>query len=65
MFLKRKRCGKLKAHGCADGRPQQEYITREESSSPTVSLYALMGSCIIGDTDDWEVITVYIPGAFL
>ena len=22
MFLKRKHCGKLKAHGCADGRPQ-------------------------------------------
>ena len=38
MFLKRKRCGKLKACGCADGRPQQEYITRAESSSPTVSL---------------------------
>jgi hypothetical protein len=26
MFLKRKRCGKIKARGCADGRPQREYI---------------------------------------
>ena len=43
MFLKPKRCGTLKARGCADGRPQQEYITREQSGSPTGSLYALMG----------------------
>jgi hypothetical protein len=25
MFLNRKRCGKIKARGCADGRPQREY----------------------------------------
>ena len=58
MFLKRKRCGKLKACRCADGRPQQEYITREESSLPTVSLYALMGSCVMDAMDDCAVITV-------
>ena len=52
MFLKRKRCGKLKVRGCADGRPQQEYITKEESSSPTVSLYALMGSCVMDAMND-------------
>jgi hypothetical protein len=42
MFLKRKRCGKVKARGCTDGRPQREYISKDESSSPTVSIYALM-----------------------
>ena len=36
MFLKRKRAGLIKARGCADGRPQQEYITKLESSSPCV-----------------------------
>jgi hypothetical protein len=30
MFLKRKRCGKVKARGCADGRPQREYISKDE-----------------------------------
>jgi hypothetical protein len=39
MFLKRKRCGKIKARGCADRRPQREYISKDESSSPTVSIY--------------------------
>ena len=65
MFLKRKRSGKMKGRGCADGRPQQEYITKEESSSPTASLYALMGSCLMEGIDGRKVITVDIPGAFL
>ena len=51
--------------GCEDGRPQQEYITKEESSSPTVSLYALIGFCVMNALDDKKVITVDIPGAFL
>ena len=44
MFLKRKQCGKVKARGCVDGQPQKEYISKDESSSPTVSIYALMTS---------------------
>ena len=65
MFLKRKPSRKMKGRGCADGRPQQEYITREESSPPTVSLYALMGSCVMDVLNDRKVITVDIPSAFL
>ena len=44
IFLKRKQCGKVKARGCVDGQPQKEYISKDESSSPTVSIYALMTS---------------------
>ena len=47
MFLKRKRDGRIKARGCADGRPQREYISKLESSSPTVKTHALFISCII------------------
>ena len=65
MFLKRKHSGKMKGRGCADGRPQREYITKEESSSSTVSLYALMGSCLMDTIDGRKIITVDIPGAFL
>ena len=63
MFLKRKQSGKMKGRGCADGRPQRDYITKEESSSPTVPLYTLMGSCVMDTLDDRKVITVDIPGA--
>ena len=65
MFLKQKRSKRIKRRGCANGRPQQEYITKEESSSPTMSLYALMGSCIMDALDERKVITVDIPSAFL
>jgi hypothetical protein len=41
MFLKRKRDGTVKARGCDDGRPQREYISKDDLSSPTVSIYAL------------------------
>ena len=47
MFLKRKRCGKIKARGCADGRPQREYITKLESSSPCVKTHALFLNCLV------------------
>jgi hypothetical protein len=65
MFLKRNRDGTIKARGCADGRPQREYITKDELSSPTVSIYALMASCLMDVIDDRKVVTCDIPGAFL
>ena len=42
MFLKRKQCGKIKGCSCADGRSQQEFILKEEASSPTASPYAII-----------------------
>ena len=65
MFLKRKQSGKMKGRGCADGRLQRDYVTKEELSLPTVFLYWLMSSCVIDTLDDRKVITVDIPGAFL
>jgi hypothetical protein len=34
MFLKEKRCGKIKGRGCADGRPQRDYMSKEDTSAP-------------------------------
>ena len=65
MFLKEKRCGRIKGRGCADGRKQREYINKEEASSPTVSTEALMLSCIVDAREEREVATLDIPGAFL
>ena len=65
MFLKRKRCGTVKGRGCADGRRQREFISKEEASSPTVSLHALMISCLIDAIEGRDVATADIPGAFL
>ena len=65
MFLKRKRCGKIKARGCADGRRQREFISKEEASSPTVSTHALMATCLVDAIEGRYVATADIPGAFL
>ncbi|MHA7927606.1 MAG: reverse transcriptase domain-containing protein, partial [Marinobacter sp.] len=65
MFLKEKRCGKIKARGCADGRKQRVYMNKEETSSPTVSLEALMLSCAIDAEEERDVATADIPGAFM
>ena len=65
MFLKRKRTEKIKAWGCADGKPQHEYIGKEESSSPTISLYSLMLTACIDSIENRKVVTADIPGAFL
>ena len=65
MFLKRKQTGKIKAWGCADGRPQREYIGKDKSSSRTVSTYALFAMCAINAIEKQTVVTCDIPGAFL
>jgi hypothetical protein len=65
MFLKQKRCGKIKGCGCADGRKQSLYKTKEKLSSPTVSIEALFLTCMIDALERRYVITCDIPGAFL
>ena len=65
MFLKEKRCGKVKARGCADGRKQRLYKTKEETSSPTMNVEALFITCIIDAMEGREVMTCDIPGAFM
>ena len=65
MFLKRKRTSDIKARGCADEQPQREFISKEESSSPTVSTYSLFIYCAMDAMEGRQVVMYDIPGAFL
>ncbi len=65
MFLKKKRCGPIKGRRCADGRKQHVYTSKEDASSPTVAIEALMLSCVIDAKENRDVATVDIPGAFM
>ena len=65
MFLKEKRSGKIKGRGCADGRKQRLYKTKEETSSPTVTLESLFLTAVIDSKEGRDVATVDIPGAFM
>ena len=65
MFLKEKRCGKIKGRGCADGRKQRLWKSKDETTSPTISTEALFLMCLIIAKERRHVVTVDIPGAFM
>ena len=65
MFLKRKRNGKVKARGCADGRPQRAYIPQEDARAPTVSTEAVFMTAVIDAMENRTVAIMDIPGAFM
>jgi hypothetical protein len=65
MFLKKKRNGTIKGRGCADGRKQRLHTNKEDASSPTVAIEAVMLSCVIDAMERRDVATVDIPGAFM
>ena len=55
----------IKGRGCADWRKHQDWLSKEDTSSPTVSTEGLMLSCMIDAMEGQEVTTADIPGAFL
>jgi Reverse transcriptase (RNA-dependent DNA polymerase) len=65
MFLKRKRCGKIKGRGCADGRKQRAYIAKEDAASPTVATEAVFLTAVVDALEGREVAVVDVPGAFM
>jgi hypothetical protein len=65
MYLKQKRCGRIKARGCADGRKQRLYKSKDETSSPTVSTEAVFLTSVIEAQERRKVMTIDIPGAFM
>jgi hypothetical protein len=65
MFLKQKRCGMIKGRGCVDGRPQRLWKTKDETTSPTVSIESLFISCMIDAMEGRDVATIDIPSAFM
>ena len=65
MFLKRKRCGKVKGRGCADGRKQRVYIAKEESTTPTASTDAVFLTVLIDALEGREVAVLDVPGALM
>ena len=52
-------------HTLADGRPQQAYMKKIDTSSPTASLVEIMLTCMINAFEKRDIATVDISGAFL
>jgi hypothetical protein len=64
-MVKEKRCGKIKGRTVADGRPQRQIYTKEETSSPDISTVALMMSILIDTYQRRDAATADIAGAYL
>ena len=47
MFLKQKICENIKGKGCVDGRNHHNYLTKDDTSVPTVAMEALFIMCLI------------------
>jgi hypothetical protein len=65
MYLKQKRSGQIKKRGCADGRKQRVYKTKEETSSPTISTEAMFLTAAINAKEQRRVTSIDVPGAFM
>ena len=65
ILIKQKRCGKIKARTCADGRPQRSYVPRDEAASPTVSMEALLTTLAIDAKEKRDVAVFDVPSAYL
>ena len=66
MFLKLKSDEvTFQGRGCADGRKQRDWLSKEYTSSPTVSTEGIMLLCKIYAMYSWQVATADIIGAFL
>ena len=65
MFVKEKRDGEIKCRAVAGGNKQRDYISKEDSSSPTVATEAVLLSCIIDAEEERDVAVINIPNAFI
>ena len=65
IFLKQKRCGKIKRRGCADRRKKRDYLTKNDTKTPIVVEKALFLMYLIDDFDHQHAATVDITGDFM
>ena len=65
MFVVKKRDGKTKARVVAGGNMQRDFLTNEESSSPTVSTEAVLLTSIVNAHERRDVAVIDIPNVFI
>ena len=64
-LIKEKRSGKLKGRMCVYGQPQRCYITKEDASSPTISMEDLFNILVIDVHEGRDVESFDVPRAYL
>ena len=65
LFLKEKRCGKVKGRACVNGAPQRAYIPKEDAALPTVSTESMFITSAISASKKRYVRCYNVPSAFV
>jgi hypothetical protein len=60
-----KSCGTIQDRGCADGRKQRAFITKEDATFPTVFMEKFFITAVIDALEGREVAVVDVPGAYV
>ena len=63
MLLTEKRCGKIKVRMVFDGRKTREWITKEDSASPTATLEGILLMLTIDAHENRDVMSADVPNA--
>ena len=65
LFLKQKCDESIKGQMVGGGNTQRGYIDKEDASSPTVSLEAVLLTSVIDAQEERDIVTIDIPNAFI
>ena len=65
MFLTEKRDKSIKGRMVYNGKPTREWLSREDSASPTAALESIMLTAIVDAKEGRDVMTADIPNAFI
>jgi hypothetical protein len=65
LFLKEKRCGKIKGRACINGALQRAYISKEEATPPMVSTELMFITAAIAASKKRHVRCYDVPSAFV
>ena len=65
MFLTEKRDGSIKGRMVYNGKPTREWLSREDSASPTAAQESIMLTAIVDAKEGRDVMTADVPNAFI
>jgi hypothetical protein len=65
IFVEEKQDGKIKASKVVSGNKQQDYITKEDVSSPMVLAEAVILTCVINALKHQDIAVINIPNVFV
>jgi hypothetical protein len=65
MFVKRKRTGQIKVRKAAGGNKQRDFISKENTSSPTVTMESVLFTSLVDVQENRDIAIVDIPNTFI